>query len=322
MLGVFRTAMFSFAVLIVSVFFAPQAAQAQPAGSYQQSCFVHAVSNASQTMTAECMKRRPNPFTSPGWVMNNDFNWKYCLGDISNNDGTLTCAFNQAKYDAEQQAAADSAAFRAQVQAALPPFRSASALVLGRTMGDGEIANRMRTFKQADPQAVADGVTLVEAIAFLKSQLAAQANAPLRTAATTYAFREVHGVTPTPTEQATYDSQIRAQQRWYATIVFDETKRLNQTPALRTAMIERAYQAAFGRAASAAEQAYWMPRTETYRQLLGASRNWLYSQPGATDLVQTVTRALQKAGKPHGQQEVSAAMTAYGVKRALFFEMK
>lgn len=125
-----------------------------------------------------------------------------------------------------------------------------------------------------------------------------------------------------PDEQAYWEAQVAAQKAWYATIVGAEREGLNKDKAARTQMLNRVCKAAFGRDAQAGDLDYWLPRDDTYRAVLDANRNWLYSAAGAKDLSETVRRALKaaKGVEPNGEQ-VKAAAANLTPGRPIYVEM-
>ena len=84
----------------------------------------------------------------------------------------------------------------------------------------------------------------------------------------------------------------------YETILKSVTEEMNKNPLARRLMIQIAYAMAFGRMPTDGDMNYWQPRSENFRELVEASRNWLYSPNGAADLNAAVTSVLQTtAGK-------------------------
>lgn len=315
-----------FVVPVLTIFFGmtgfSASAAAQPSGSYQQSCDVISNDSSKMTMTANCMRKKTSFSGAHEFAMNYDFSYKYCAGDITNNDGVLACAFNQAKYDAEQAAAAKSAAFKAAVAKSTSPLQSASNVVLGRKAGQGEISNWVQIMQQANSglaDKVAAGLSYLDAVNFLKTRLATDATLRAKTIANV--FDEVHGRQPSATEQASYDAQLRNKALWYATAVAAEQNKLKADAALKSAVITRAHQTALGRLPNRDELLKWSREPGDYRQFVEKLRAWLYSPAGSTELVETVKRALGAKRKPNGDALVKAALVGYSQKSAIYREM-
>lgn len=175
----------------------------------------------------------------------------------------------------------------------------------------------------------ATGLSYTQAVKFLRFELAKSNNAANRVQVVRDAIDDVYGREPSSDEMITLQQQIAANQAWYAGIVSNETKKLNNDKAARQATIDRAYMKAMGRKASAGDQSYWINRPEHFELLVVAARNYLYSPSGAEDLKQTVVRALAPAtgrGAPAGRAmsagEINAAIAKFTPEKKIFVEMK
>jgi hypothetical protein len=308
------------------------AAQGVPSGSYQQTCQVLGVDGT--VLQAKCKTR---PIDTSIWTPAKDgiyrktsLDFEFCIDDIRNDDGRLTCAKDleaekkkQAEKAAEEANKQANAALSALVSSSQSAFAAAAPLVLGRPTSPGEVASWIPYIKSYGmSQQLQEGFKFSDAVAFLKKFISQPAGIVRGAQAIEYAFQEVYGRYATPLEQAYWESQIKAQKAWYAPIVSAELSKLNQDSAMRKAVINHAYQLAFGRDANSVDLQYWQPRSEHFRQLLAAQRTWLYSANGAKDLVETTTRALQKVnGKAPTDDQVKAAMKYFSIKNATYRSM-
>ncbi len=209
-------------------------------------------------------------------------------------------------------------------QAAYSSFEAAAPLVIGERISDATRNGWITSLYQVPQykQKFDDGLKLVDAMNWIKIQLARNPFGAYRAKAINQAFREVHGRDSNPIEQATYDARIKTQQAWYATIVTEQIDRLKENAFAKQGAIARAYNAVFGREPTYAESQYWQARSEHYRLIREAGRNWLYSPNGAKDLVETVTRALRYfSGKKPNDTEVKTAMEKFSSERKIYEEM-
>jgi hypothetical protein len=173
------------------------------------------------------------------------------------------------------------------------------------------------------------GMNFVQAVKFLRYDLAKSNNATNRVQVVRDAIATVYGREPTGPEMVTLQQQIAANQGWYAGIVSTETKKLNNDKAVRHDVIDRAYLKGMGRKATAADQSTWISRPEHFTLLVEAIRSYLYSPAGADDLKQTVTRALapasERGGRPNRmltQKEIDAAIAKFTPEKRIFADMK
>ena len=143
------------------------------------------------------------------------------------------------------------------------------------------------------------------------------------------AFSDVYGkgVQAPPTDAAFWNAKFDQTNQLYKEVVNAETKKLNApdngAKFARRVMITAAYKRAMGRVPTKDDMAYWEPRTEIYKKIIAASRDWLYSTNGAKDLAETVTRSLELSlGKKPSIEQVNDAMLKYAKTKAIYDEMK
>lgn len=329
-------------ILLSGLFFIAAAdAKAQngvPPGSYTLSCQINSVDSANGKLTAVCNSK------SGKKKLNRDFRYKYCVGDISNQDGYLTCTRDQAKIDADNKAAAEKAAAEkaqkeAEAEAASkaagkqaekdkiaslkPIFDAGALLVLGREAQPLEIINWSKAIEKnfTTAEEVNAGIKLPQVLKYLKGLVSNPISKFMRANTINLAYLEVYGRESSPTEQAAWDVQFQAGKATYASMVLEEKNKLNKNSAERKAMIDRAYQKAMGRTATAEDVQYWQPTTDHFRQIVEAARVYLYSTKGVQDRVETATRALKAANKPAADGDVKKVLTNYSSKKAIFSEI-
>lgn len=329
----------SFVLGLIYVFGALEAKAQIPPGSYTLSCQIISVNSANGTLTAVCNSK------SGKTKINRDFKYKYCLGDISNQDGYLSCAKDQAKMSADAKAADEKAAAekakkdaekdaeqnaaakeweKAKIAKFKSAFDTAALLVLGRETSDLEVSIWLKNMQKQSPGQFETEVKFTDVVKYLKTLIAQPLSSTLRTGAINNAFREVYGIDALPVQQAQYDAQIRAQQATYSSIVLTEIKNLNEDKIARKLMIARAYKKSMGRVTVQSEMDYWLPRADHFRQIVEASRSWLYSANGSKDLAETVKRALEvnkMPGENISNAKISDAMKKFTVKKLIFDEM-
>jgi hypothetical protein len=184
-------------------------------------------------------------------------------------------------------------------KAARSAFKSASAIVTGIVLDDSYISEWIGV-ASASPNwqiKINEGLKFSDAVSFLKQYMAEEKGitgldgVAERAITIDNAFREVYGHSSTPLEQASWEVQVKAQKACYATIWAAELKKIISNRELRIPIIQKAYTDAMGRMPTADDMNYWKPRNEHYRLLVDACRAWLYSEAGAKDLIETITRA-------------------------------
>ena len=117
-------------------------------------------------------------------------------------------------------------------------------------------------------------------------------------------FMDVFGGKPSiPENNIVYIDIVKS---YYQDGVYLGTQELYKKPTLRTEMINRAYQTMMGRDANAGDLQYWQSRTEIYKAILPAGREYLYSnsEAGMLELEATIKRFFEAKGKanPTSQQ--------------------
>jgi hypothetical protein len=300
------------AILIWSIQNTPAAlAQNPPSGSYQQSCknykmaFGHMLFGVCRDTSGKDVSTRLR-FTF------------ICNGDISNNNGKLTCAkSNQSP----------------QFKAAVSAFTSASATVLGRapkSVGIEETDNNasemlswlsyMHSINMQ--QQYQEGTKFSDAVTVLKNLLGQQP--VLRQEVVNRAYMEVYGSQPGQAQSNFWCQQLDQKTDWYITMVAKLNQELNSNkgPYDRRTIIRTVYAMVFGRDAREGDLNYWQPRTENYSQMLLANRNWLYSDAGNTDLRETVKTAFKvKMKKDPTPQEITDTANLFRPKKLIYIEM-
>lgn len=167
------------------------------------------------------------------------------------------------------------------------------------------------------------GLKLSEATNWVKDYVTSpKENVAWRKSIIEYAFRQVYGREPNAAELVLYNQLVIDQKAWFTKIVSDENGKLDKDAAAQKATISRAYQKAMGRDASEGEIAYWQPRKNNYSGILESARSYLYSEAGAKDLRETVTRYRTKAGKSQlTEDELNKAIQYYKPNKLIYAEM-
>ena len=202
---------------------------------------------------------------------------------------------------------------------------SASVIVFGSQRGIYQVIGDLRDLTAPGSphrEAVLLGkFGLIDAIAFEKAKLANPALSGIRQATIDKAFVQVYGRVSTPLEQAQLDPQLRSGKLWYAPLVIQEQGRLSSDKQLRATLIQQIYQRALGRPGPPSEVGYWVQRNDDYTAMIAAARSWLYSPPGAKDLIETVARAQQARNLPTDPATIKMAMAKYEPAREIYSEM-
>lgn len=139
------------------------------------------------------------------------------------------------------------------------------------------------------------------------------------------AFYHAKGDTPAASQVAFWEGKIRQDAATYETILKSVTEEMNKNPAARRVMIQAAYVVSLGRMPTDGDMSYWQPRSENFREIVEAGRNWLYSPNGAADLNAAVTSVLQfYLKRPPTQNEVNNSVGEYRKKkeRMIFMDMR
>jgi hypothetical protein len=304
-------------LMLVGVIWGIQAApaalaQGVPGGSYQQSCkkydlaFGHMLFGVCQEKSGKEVSARLR------------FSF-LCSGDISNNNGKLTCTKSSQS---------------PQFKAAVSAFTSASVAVLGRlpkSVGIEETDNSasemlswlslMHSMNMG--QQYQEGTRFSDAVAVLKQLLTNQP--PIRGEVVKQAYLDVYGSNPEPAQYDYWCKQLGTKTDWYATLVAKLNAELNANkgPFSRKTIIHTVYVLVFGREASESDLKYWLPRTENYSQMLLANRNWLYSDNGKGDLYAAVKLAFLVKMKKNNPSDTEIWDTAklFTPKKLIYIEM-
>ena len=337
--------LYSFVLGLIYVFGASEAKAQIPQGSYLASCKVASVNAAEGTLTANCNTKNDKN------KVNKNFKYKYCLGDISNQDGWLTCAKDQAKINADIKAADEKAAAekakkdaekakkdaeeaseniaankeaeKAKIAKLKPTFDAGALMILGREALPLEITNWSKQIEKnfTTAEEIKDGIKLPQVLKYLKGLISDPLSKFMRANTINLAYLEVHGRESTPVEQATWDGQFLTGKATFASMVLGEKDKLNKNAADRKAMIDRVYLKTMGRNATADEIKYWQSSPDHFRQIVEAARTYLYSTNGVQDRVDTAARALKAANKPAADGDVKKVLTNFSNKKAIYSEM-
>lgn len=127
------------------------------------------------------------------------------------------------------------------------------------------------------------------------------------------AFYHAKGDLPSAWERSYWEAKIQQDAATtYETVLKSVTEEMNKKPSARRLMIQIAYVMVFGRYATDVDMNFWHPRSENFREVVEANRNWLYSPNGAGDLNVAVTSILQfLLQKPPTQNEVNNSIGIY-----------
>ncbi|MDQ4121495.1 MAG: hypothetical protein M3209_08625 [Acidobacteriota bacterium] len=138
-------------------------------------------------------------------------------------------------------------------------------------------------------------------------------------------FYHAKGDIPDAAQRTFWEQKIKQDAATYEIVLKNVSDEMNKNPAVRRLMIQTAYVTAMGRMPTDGDMNYWLPRGENFRDIIEASRNWLYSPNGAADLNAAVTSVLQfYLKRPPTQNEVSNSVGEYkkNPKRLIFMEMR
>lgn len=136
-------------------------------------------------------------------------------------------------------------------------------------------------------------------------------------------MNDIYGRAATQTEKDSYISRLKSKQETFTSIFLAEKNKLNKNSAERKAMIERAYKEAMGRTASEGDLSYWQKRDEIFKEIIAASRTYLYSPNGAGELKATVTRAYQAKykGSPVVESRIAKLTADFTPAKMIYAEM-
>lgn len=260
-----------------------QAQQPNPPGSYLKSC--NPVKAEGGKLTAVCASG--NPYTILGGEAfvgaSTIESFFECEGDISNNKGTLVCNRNPNSFKLKNAKAAIKYGMT-QVLGIPPAGDTETYYWLGRMFSEGGL--QPKYFQH-------QGLHSKDAEDFFQKHLAAPKSGNVRKAVINQAFNDVYGWPAKPSDLAFWDTAFQKGGNGYYMVLLVERPKLGTDKVIRRLVINNAYLKAFGRAASKGNFDYWMPRSETYKELVAAQRTWLYSANGQTDLNEMVSRAVQ-----------------------------
>lgn len=286
----------------------PQKSAAQgnfiPPGSYQKTC--SSASTKGALLNAVCATKG-NWSGQKQFPMSNLHNYFLCDGDIWNDDGNLKCKINVGSPLMKSAASALDVAFD--------------------SVTGSKISNKTQTvtfvrqmFEAGLGEKFYNGLFGMGAQSFLENWLSKPENAPLKAKVIEQAFKDVYSTGVSPKDLIYW----KAQKVGYGKIAFEESKKLNQpeNKVLRRLMILAAYKKTMGRPPVAAEYDYWTARPHIFKQLVEASREYLYTTKGGTDLIATIKRAL--ADKLHREPttaEINDAIIGYSKNKNIYDEM-
>lgn len=312
-------------ILLSGLFFtAAFEAKAQtniPPGSYQKSCKNFKVVGAE--LQAQCNEKGSWTDNLPGGGEKFSMatapltDFFLCADDISNDNGQFKCTKNNNSPLMKKAEAALSATYP---QVFGKPFK-------------GNAVEYVRDMFVTNRKNIADsffkGLTTPEAGQYWREYIRRPENAQLRSAIIHRAFADVYGIDPnatpvSPQDVAFWNAESNKGGNFYENIVAGETKKLNapNNKIVRRSMILFAYKKMMGRVPTKDDMAYWEPKTENYKQIVAAGRDFLYSPNGAKDLAATVERALtEKSGSKPKVEQINAAMLQYAKTKAIFAEM-
>lgn len=204
-----------------------------------------------------------------------------------------------------------------------PSFNSASAVVLGRAPMGFEVAKWLVQMKGSYGMAAAaeDGVSFVEAVAFLKAFLANPVNGTQRAQTIDRAFLWVYGIPSTPVQQAKWDADLRAGKAWYATMVGPLTQEITADTGTHKVIIGLAFQKSFGRGPTMPEQMAELSRSRGVGLIVQEKRSFLYSAVGASELSDTVARSQNYKSAPQDSATIKMLLPKFAATKAIYAEM-
>ncbi len=285
------------------------AQNAVPPGSYQNSCFNYTVKG--NILETNCNQSGSNKEFK---ILNKFEDFFLCADDLLNKNGSLQCT---KKNDAPLMKKA-----KAAINSAFPK-------IYGRQYnGDGvHYVRDMFKTKNDMTNVYYQGLTESYVLQYLRDAIKKPEESQARLAVIDLAFKDVYGSAPQPNDVAYWNAEVKKLGNFYESIIAGETKKLNKTGSdgknpSRRLVTNSVYKKAMGRNATNDELAYWEKRTEIYKQILTASRDWLYSSKGAIDLTETIKRKLtEKNGSAPNKDQINQAVIDYSKKKLIFSEM-
>ena len=214
--------------------------------------------------------------------------------------------------------------------AAIGSLRSASLLIYGIELKPGNNSDDqtlVEWLKEIDKNPTwknkfRSGFTAADGMNFLKERFATAGDTWLGLYLDKW-MNDISGRAAAPAEKDYYVPRLKGKNETYASIFLAEKNKLNKNPAERKQMIDRAYQQAMGRNATEGDLNYWQKRDEIYREIIAASRAYLYSPGGAKDLKETVTRAYQTKykGSPLVESRIAKLTADFTPAKMIYAEM-
>lgn len=293
---------------LLVIFAASQQASAQsiPPGSYQKTCENFRTEGAN--LIASCSAKDKGKFKAPTKPLVDYFE---CDGDISNNDGEFKCNRN---FNSALMQKAKTAIDAGYAEAYGRELTKTDAVYRGwiRQMFSGGMMGQFYS-----------GMTPLGAKIYFNGYVSSPKNNSVRAEIINNAFMDVYNYGASPKDLAYWNAELQKGGIQYPKIVAGESKKLNSDKVIRRLMIFTAYKKTMGKNATEAEIAYWMPKTEYFKQIIDATRSYLYATNGASDLAATVKRHLADKGddKP-SIERVNAAIIKFSNTKAIYDEMK
>lgn len=290
---------------------APQKASANfiPPGSYQKTC--QNVSANGADLTAAC-KPKDSSSASP---VSKIYNYFECDGDISNNNGKLTCNRNSNSALMQKAKAAIDNGYHL-------TFDGGTDNVF---MEAGYRNELIKMFKLGFAEQFYTDLLGFDsggktAIGYYFDQLNAPENAGLKQKTVNFAFMDVYGTGVSPKDLIFYNAQKTA----YRYIYRDEKDKLQKDAVLKRLAISYAYKKSMGRTQRKDETDYWFPLPATCKEIVEANRSFMYSDnpKGKEDLDQTIKSHLLDKGidKPSPEQ-IKAKRDEFIKRKAIYVEM-
>lgn len=302
---------------------ASEARAQAPRGSYQQSCSVKSVDTKTQKMSAECRAK------SGATMMNANWSYKNCVGDIWNGDGVLGC---KKKPENKETSSATKQETSGGVPSSFedfhprlmetarknkPAYDIAAIEILGRPGKDlQEIADWLWA---AGGNGFQEGDAL-NAMEALKAMLAN--SGAMRRELIDRAFQEVYGRDSRPGELALWDEEVKAKRASYKPILKGEYAKLQSSQTIRRQAMLNAFLNATGRLPNADEEKRWIAVEGYYSTFLRSMRDWLWTPGAAAERTATIERALKKkTGQQPTADEIKNAIPGFSESRKIYAEM-
>lgn len=162
-----------------------------------------------------------------------------------------------------------------------------------------------------------------DAVAVVRAKLLAPSNGLQRAQVIDLAFYEALGRVSSQEEQIMWDIKMMKEKLTFAAVKSAQLAAISQNNAERKAMIQRAYQSAYGRAANTGNMDFWGPKKEQFTEIRKAELAYLYGAGMTAELPGTITRALtEKLGRAPTDQEAKTLLAKVMMsKKALYEDM-